>query len=201
MTAQRRTSPDPPATTGRTWADLAARLPLWAIGLAAVFFVGLLVYASFFAQRSFELGFIGHFGPTVAPDVPSGAVVAFDLRDSCPEDGWERFDVASGRFLVASGGDAATGMRPFRDMEGNLSVTLREPNLPEHRHQTALSALNVDGAGLKTSPWGVATAPHSIRASISEPAGELSTMTSPVGGGEAFEIIPPYIALTFCKKS
>ena len=58
-----------------------------------------------------------------APDVPSGAVMAFNLS-SCP-DGWSPFTEANGRFIMGSQGN-------LREKGGNSEINLRIDQLPPH---------------------------------------------------------------------
>lgn len=125
----------------------------------------------------------------VVGGVPSAAVVAFDIRDKCPE-GWTAFETANSRFIIAAGkGDDLTA-RQFGATGGNErhSLTLRE--MPAHTHSY------ID--------W--RAGPGSCTFSGCNGTGGDQTKTTGVAGGtetgatEPFEIMPPFLALRFCKK-
>ena len=102
---------------------------------------------------------------------PSGAVVAFDITEGCP-DGWEGFQPANGRVIVGVGSSDGLSNRTFRERGGRETVTLSREQLPFEPD------VRPDGGngrenyvkGLDNSD----PAPH--------------------------ENMPPFIALHFCKK-
>ena len=75
-----------------------------------------------------------------APDVPQGAIVAFELQE-CPK-GWSPFEQGSGRFIVGVGknSDGAEYLLPYikgqptHQMGGKEFVTLESMNMPAHTH-------------------------------------------------------------------
>jgi hypothetical protein len=122
-------------------------------------------------------------------DMPAGAVVAYDLRDRCPQ-GWSPFDAGNGRVIVGAGkGDSLTA-RPFGQPGGREQHTLTLQQMPAHSHSY------VD--------W--RSGPGSCTFSGCNGTGGDQSKTTGVAGGmeggatQAFEIMPPYLALRLCKK-
>lgn len=116
--------------------------------------------------------------------VPSGAVVAFDRREGCP-DGWDPFTKGAGRVIVGEGeGD---GVYRVFDDRGGKSVVRLEPNqMPEHRHVNRWLAKELrEGDVGWIGKLGV--------------IGE-TVQTANTGGGQAHENMPPFIVLYYCKK-
>ena len=120
--------------------------------------------------------------------VPTGAVVAFDLPDGCP-DGWSDFGDGAGRVVIGTG-----SRYPYRSSAGEAQVTLGIEHLPTHRHTVEEFewGFDVDSDGDDRRidvdngrPRGIETG---------------SLTTSSVGDGEAHENLPPYIVLHFCHK-
>lgn len=121
--------------------------------------------------------------------VPTGAVMSFDIREKCPS-GWSEFDAGSGRFIIGAGKGDSLSPRPFGVAGGKETHTLTIRQIPAHKHgyvdwrsgDGACSFSGCNGRG-----------------------GDVPKDTSSVGGTESgatdpFEIMPPFIALRFCKK-
>jgi hypothetical protein len=126
--------------------------------------------------------------------VPAGIVAAFDLADGCPT-GWGAFSDGADRVILGTG-----PTRPFRVPGGAPTLTLRDRNLPPHQHETVLGVANVLNA-----PWG-AGPPRPAVAGASFGGTFPTALTSSVLFGSAnppepINIMPPFIALTLCKKS
>jgi len=123
-----------------------------------------------------------------------GSVLAFDVP-SCP-DGWQPFTEANGRFIIGSG-DSERTRRSFRSNGGQEGIMLTIEHLPAHTHETLVGVLD------KTSPFGQSinansAAIHGVRQapaflSNTGPAGRATPTTVP--------LMPPFFALTYCKKS
>ena len=140
---------------------------------------------------------------------PSGAVMAFDLKEGCPP-GWLPYPQAWGRFVigaVATKDDIATmpakfskdarGVdltpRPFGDQGGEELHLLKPEEMPKHSHVYVSSE---PGAHKKSN--GV---PNPVFAFGSDAGlSPHETATTEVGGNDAHNNMPPFIALYFCKK-
>lgn len=123
------------------------------------------------------------------PIIPSGAVVAFDRR--CPDNGWDLFDRAGGRFVVGAGHHANkdTNGQQLEIYEkeflngGEEKHTLTVEEMPSHSHSEQTHFVGAGRAGSGDGAYGTSTAP-----------------TSPVGSSQPHNNMPPYIALFFCVK-
>ena len=123
--------------------------------------------------------------PSWVNGVPKGTVAAFDLSDGCP-DGWKSFDEASGRFIIGSGQGKDLKERLLRANGGAEEHKLIVDELPPHDIQVPLASTNSDRyeAGRKDYPV------------VTVASGTIS-----VGGaGKEIALMPPFIALLFCKK-
>lgn len=136
--------------------------------------------------------------------IPAGAVVAFDRADGCPG-GWVDVgesapDQFAGRVLVVAGPAtkrtperASTSERPRDSQGGEENVVLTEEHLPQHDHSTGIFNQLLGKTGRDTYDYTVEGPP-------SGPSlGEAFPM-APVGGDQAHNNMPPFIALTMCKK-
>lgn len=121
-------------------------------------------------------------------DMPSGAIVAYDLRDRCPA-GWSPFDAGNGRVIGAGKGDNLTP-RSFGQPGGNERHALTIRQIPAHTHSY------VDWRGGAGSCTFSGCNGH---------GGDQDKITGSAGGtengtAEPFEIMPPFLALRLCKK-
>ena len=124
--------------------------------------------------------------------LPAGAVVAFDLA-ACPA-GWTAFTAANGRNIIGSGTYAlgATG--------GEESHALTIAEMPAHAHVERVpspQSSSVVAASASDAPGG-------SRISMQPSSGALDggdLMTGDTGGSAAHNVMDPYIALLYCKKS
>lgn len=122
--------------------------------------------------------------------VPSGAVVAFDRPEGCP-DGWaDMGQVWRGRTLVAAVSDT-NDTYGFRRSGGEESVKLEPWHLPPHSHSMTLTGRWGDQYG-GPHGWG-----HDAGG---QPPVTLRTSNGDGLQGEAHYNMPPYIALYYCKK-
>jgi len=143
--------------------------------------------------------------------VPSGAVMAFDLT-SCPS-GWAPLATAVGRVVIGAGTYAANADADGSNYEntvvvtetgGNVDYTLSISEMPSHSHTATVGA---DSAG-GTSPTPVDNlAAVSGRdrdfsgAAPDELMRDGNVLVEDTGGGNAFGLMPPYLALLYCKKN
>ena len=125
-------------------------------------------------------------------EVPTGAVVAFTTAD-CPA-GWSPYDDAEGRFVVGVGRHTEHdpwGI-PVADLTlgnvgGHRTHKLTEDEMPRHVHEFQSS----DGYD---SPESTDNTPHEFgQKNRHDP-------TRPTGGDTPHNNMPPYIALTHCRK-
>lgn len=132
----------------------------------------------------------------VTPPVPPGAVVAFATK-ACPDD-WKRFEDTEGRFIL--GWSENTNLpvqetrapRAYYAQGGTSNISLTEDHLPVHNHGLVAT---FDGG--KKLTWSNET--HLVPTSQANPH-----FTHDFSYGSAdmkpVSLMPPYIALTFCKK-
>jgi hypothetical protein len=136
--------------------------------------------------------------------LPAGAVVAFDLPNGCP-DGWTMFDRAISRVIVGSVAGRSAGepirdrtgkvltARPYRDEGGEETHSLTVEEMPPHRHQTPLvAAPDQVTFGVGTSARGIGGLNIQVN---------TGALTSDAGGGKSHNIMPPFVALFYCRKA
>lgn len=133
---------------------------------------------------------------SIFPDnggTPSGAVMAFDLP-ACPT-GWTAYAPAEGRMLIGAGTGAGLTPRSLRDTGGQETHTLTVNELPPHAH--ALPGIVKDTGGSYGLP--VASGPNH---GITWPGynGTPTPSSATTGAGAAYNQMPPYLALRYCKK-
>lgn len=129
----------------------------------------------------------GTAGP--AGNIPSGAVMAFDLA-SCPS-GWTAYAAGVGRTIVGVGTYAANADDDGSNASFNYTLgltggrrdhVLSVAEMPSHNHTY-------------TPPTAIPRGTGSTGAAVGGTAG-----TSNTGGDGAHENRPPYVALLYCKK-
>lgn len=157
------------------------------IGAAGAVIAGLIVAA---AEGTFGL-LSSIFGPAFPP----GAVVAFD--GPCPEgEEWELYQLAAGRFLLASGNNRLEGSKhhELHDEGGRETHTLTIQEMPTHNHDNGAGNLLVRITGEDTSRTvDRDTARVEFDNRIGVPIKEA-------GGGNPHNNMPPYLVLNFCEK-
>lgn len=156
--------------------------------------------------------------------VPDGVVVATWHRCSDLGDGWSDFHHGQGRMIVGAGDPAnnpygdnltqrmAWGPRmatpPKATVGGSEKVTLTENHMRAHQH-----AMFSNGSGANTDVRPDQTVAHkgyrretgiddvNVQYRLVGAGGSPNVgATSIYGKTEAFSVMPPYIALYFCKK-
>lgn len=128
--------------------------------------------------------------------IPSGAVVAFadaptgSTKRNCAglPGGWVDFAAADGRFILGAGRLNENTYRAGQD-GGEATVTLTIAQMPKHQHET--------NVGVKPDNYGKGKHAPTLTGSL---AGNVGDLSAPVGGDQPHNNMPPYIALTFCKK-
>ena len=141
--------------------------------------------------------------------LPVGSVVAFDSQE-CPEaKGWFPFGPANGRVLIGAGSGSGLTSRRLREQKGREWVSLSEANLPSHSHSSGdLEVGNPKSLWLHESASGAAADSNRKWALFDDQTAynlgnhqhSISGTTGETGDGEAFDIMPPFVALTFCVK-
>lgn len=125
--------------------------------------------------------------------VPDGTVIALD-GGKCPT-GWVGFDDASGRVIIGAGQGIGLTGRGFRETDGAEMHILKESEMPAHNHPGSKTDLQyyfwVETSGQNAGQGGdvkfLATGPIDIAVAAQ-------------GGGKPHNNMPPFIALTYCKK-
>lgn len=143
--------------------------------------------------------------------VPPGAVVAF--ATPCPlSGGWSEFGQAAGRFVIGANIDQRNGLknrRPADPPGGSETVTLTTSNIPPHKHHGKTVATTGKGSTFDANFGGSAQAgsrpayvaydlPQKNDVQSHEHTFETDDGVGLKGG--SFEIMPPYVALYYCKK-
>lgn len=121
--------------------------------------------------------YIYYQGQTAPPLlIPTGAVMAFDLT-TCP-DGWENYNLAEGKFVIG----ANNGVAP----NPPTSFTNYRTNIPFDSNANGIDNTNTD----------VPIQPYA--------SGNTTTVNLNSGVGNSAQpnsaLIPPYVALLYCKK-
>lgn len=135
--------------------------------------------------------------------IPSGAVVAFDLPNGCPQ-GWKDLNESDpGKFakraiIVIDPKDDDTTKFGYREDGGEEMVKLSVGQMPVHRHNTT----NPD----KGLQWGLGGGQdRSVNEKVAQgdwfSTRPASSITHDAGGSQHHNNMPPYIALYFCKKT
>lgn len=146
--------------------------------------------------------------------VMPGAVVAFDREQGCPADGWidvgltdpDRF---SGRMLIAVGpeGNRPEGYDPvarqYRETGGAETRRLSEAQMPPHRHEVVwrtggTQEHTVSLLNKRTEVEGDNQYKLEAPQNAGQPGRNLETTEA--GLGEEFSIMPPFVAVHFCKR-
>ena len=154
--------------------------------------------------------------------IPSGAVMAFDLA-SCPK-GWGPMESAQGRTIIGVGKGSGLSPRHLGETKGDEWQTLTTSNLPSHVHSAGkLSGTATDSGGHDHKPasgalylfegiggtammtaGGGNRGPANVNpgvAGVHSHSVAISGTTGDVGEGQKFGVMPPYLALLYCKKS
>jgi hypothetical protein len=142
----------------------------------------------------------------VATDVaslPSGAVMAFDLA-ACPT-GWSDFSAASGRAIVGDGQGSGLTNHTLDQQFGAETHTLTVAEMPAHNHGGQTTSLGAGGGASDfidylagSGETGMATT------SVASGTTRLNSIAYGIpseGSSQPHSIVPPSIALHFCKKS
>ena len=128
------------------------------------------------------------------PEIPSGAVIAFDRPSGCPE-GWTEFTDGGGRFIIGVDGAKYklpyVAGRPEYQMGGEEAHTLTVEEMPIHAHRIKRTSRSGGGVSGVFVDWNYMGEPNDKGAVDG---------TADNGGSQPHNNMPPYIALYFCKK-
>ena len=160
-------------------------------------------------------------------DIPIGAVVAFEHPKGCPA-GWEKFEKSSGRFLIGVGTDDSGNEyklpyingKPEHLTGGNPVHQITLNQLPKHTHDVideghthiALAANHNTGSSksqgfpnhnnhnrFKTTDRYKGNNNRPVNESAIQKA-DTGIRLDVAGDNNPIGILPPYIALNFCKR-
>lgn len=124
---------------------------------------------------------------TIQPEM-----LAFFNRDNCPE-GWEEFEKGSKRFLLAAGSDY-----PFGSTGGKEKVALSVDEMPQHKHD---ATTKVTGKGFRPMANTWSSGGKGGRSYTGEESSiELEVAINSNGNSKPHENMPPFLALTLCRK-
>jgi hypothetical protein len=132
--------------------------------------------------------FPGMWHEAVTPVLPKTAIVAFE--GPCPAD-WDPYRPADGRFVIGSGSLSDGTDLVHSPTGGQISVTLTRENLPR---MEVVSPSRVMGA----SPPG--NRDYQFRTLGGPEPFQIGALGAPSGKVEAIRILPPYLALNYCKR-
>lgn len=145
------------------------------------------------------------------PELPGGAVVAFDGK--CPINaGWVPYEDGAGKVVLGAGSGTLRFRGPHRpkdaphelsltpvalgDQGGEEQHTLSPKEMPSHDHPGS----RTDDTPLRTSaPLDNAKSSQGDLHPINQTS-RVPVVVAPQGGDAAHNNMPPYIALYFCKK-
>jgi len=135
-------------------------------------------------------------------EVPSGAVLAFDRLDGCPE-GWKAgIAEAEGRLIIGVKPGTKyvlpyNALKPDYQTGGTENHLLLKKELPSHQHYVN----NNIGFDMSYSQWG---GDPNTKVNVMIGTGFVDNVpaayTSSVGGNIPHENMPPWLALYYCKK-
>ena len=133
--------------------------------------------------------------------LPKGAII-FVAGSECGAmgDGWKKFDLAAGRFLVGAGSNSDYPNKRFEPnitSKGNAEIRLTEMNLPPIAAEIPYYQFGIVIDGRGTLPVA-----HSIAGGGPfQDASRVSGRIAFGGRAEPIDILPPSIALTACDRS
>jgi hypothetical protein len=117
---------------------------------------------------------------------PQGVVAFFDK--DCP-DGWDELKEEAGRFLLAAGAGF-----PRNHSGGKKEVVPGLAEMPSHEHKTEVAR---KGFKAVTDTWKGGGTPGGTFVGSQD---SIEVKVTASGGGKAHENMPPYLALTLCRK-
>lgn len=167
--------------------------PKWVFVFLALVISGVIIHSYTFATCRTNL-FGLKFGPekSCEPSYPIESVLISSAPCNKLGGSWSEFEEASGRLIVGVGAatDQNSETRKFKPYQkgGGYTHKLLESQMPKHVHAQV---------------WGQGSGKLPTTASgndISTFNGTEIQSTSPKGGNEPHNNMPPFIALYFCKQ-
>lgn len=144
------------------------------------------------AQDSLAQSILANLKNSATNTIGGAGTIAFFSRPGCP-DGWEEFKEGSGRFLIASGEGYA-----FLSKGGKKEVALSIAEMPKHTHN-ATSLASEKGFSKGPSTWRGGGSEGSTYVGTERDI-RVSTQIQDTGEGKPHDNMPPYLALTLCRK-
>ena len=137
--------------------------------------------------------------------IPKGAVLAFDRSEGCPT-GWRTFAPATARFIVGAGTTFEGGLS--RDNDGQpLSPKAPREAKGQENHKLLKAELPAEPVQITVfqSPEGSLGGGYPIHRfiggdGIGATGAFVEKNSKPLGRGEPYSTLPPYIALLYCVK-
>jgi hypothetical protein len=124
-------------------------------------------------------------------DIPAGAVVAFAIEDGCPA-GWTSYSNAAGRVILGAGQGTGLTRRGYLLQEGSESVNLRMENLPAQKIKTNGMVVNAS----RTDRYNAGGKDYVVSVVSNVPI-----ETDALGSDKPISVMPPFVALNYCKKN
>ena len=127
---------------------------------------------------------------------PTGAVMAFDLA-SCPS-GWTAYTAADGRNIIGTGTSGTAGA--VNHVRGNATTGVGG----EEKHTMTIAELATHSHSLSPNPGAVYSrylVKYNSGSSYFADGAPGGTSIGNTGGSSPFNVMDPYIALLYCKKS
>ena len=180
------------ATSDSAKNAILERIPRWLTSVAMLLFVLLLIISYITGKRISwsPFGFVSN----VVQSIPKGAVIAFadaptgSVKVKCKNinSGWKSFDSLDGRFVLGAGTvdeiEYKTGIEG-----GEREVILTIGQMPNHNHEYTDNSY-VLGSPIERDKGGGG---H----------GNEPRTTGSRGNSKPHNNMPPYIVLTYCKKT
>jgi hypothetical protein len=151
--------------------------------------------------------YVKQFLPGLVGGVPPGAVMAFDIPTGCPQ-GWSTFERGISRTIVGAS-PLHTSDVPNSDMDGQrLPAHPYQSDGGEERHTLTIEEIPPHDHGIqivqhseyvRANNGYVGTDTVGRGAERTDPKWSVR-YTEKAGGGRAHNLMPPFIALFYCKK-
>jgi len=135
---------------------------------------------------------------------PTGAVLAFDLSGGCPS-GWESYDNGNGRFLIGAATVEQQAKTPgnfVRDARG-IDLVARSFGMPGGAQTALLAKESIPPLYLKfhSQLSGPDRTVSTVEALTFDKPNVQPYLQTSDKDAQPFGIMPPYIALHFCRKT
>lgn len=134
-----------------------------------------------------------------SPEIPSSAVVAFDLKNGCP-DGWSNYLPAKDRFVLGQ------GTHNVGKVAGEKEIILTSDQLPGHSHEIKKHNHSIsytpDATGVFTASGILGLSGEiSSRKSDMKTGGDPLKVEDKKKSVEKIDLMPPYVVLRYCIKT